>query len=93
MDRRAEPRRYVVLVSLPERRAVVDRRAGAERRSTLDRRCRPSRPQAIESPAEHLRNAMQLLRQVEADATLGDGEDLAAALQRLQRALALLESH
>jgi hypothetical protein len=92
MDRRAVPRRYVVLVSLPERRAVVDRRAGAERRSTLDRRCRPSRPHLMESPSEHLRNAMQLLRQFEAEAAPAGHPDLTAALQRLQQALSLLEA-
>ena len=75
----------------PERRAVVDRRAGAERRSTLDRRCRPSRPPLQESPSEHLRNAMQLLRQFAADAHPADTADIEAALQRLHRALLLLE--
>jgi hypothetical protein len=91
MDQRAAPRRRMVLISLPERRAVVDRRVGAERRSTLDRRCRP-RPNTRETPAEHIRNAMQLLRQVAAnDPSLND-EDVAAAVLRLERALILLES-
>jgi len=92
LDRRAVPRRYAILVSLPERRAVVDRRGGPERRSTLERRRRPTRPHAVESPSEHLRNALQLLRQVAADLASSDGEDLAAALRRLERALSLLES-
>jgi hypothetical protein len=92
MDQRAVPRRRVVLMSLPERRAVVDRRVGAERRSTLDRRCRPSRPALAETPGEHLRNAMQLLRQLAVEQPASDGADLAAALQRLERALSLLES-
>ena len=70
---------------------MVDRRAGAERRSTLDRRCRPSRLPLQESPAEHVRNAMQLLHQFAADAPSADGADVEAALQRLHRALALLE--
>jgi hypothetical protein len=86
------PRRYAILISLPERRAVVDRRAGPERRSTLERRYRPLRPQAAESPGEHLRNAIQLLRQVAAEHPASDGEDLAAALRRLECALSLLES-
>lgn len=85
------PRRHVVLSSRPERRAVVDRRFGAERRSTLDRRCRP-RPNSRETPAEHVRNAMQLLRQVVTEGPAADREDLTAALRRLERALSLLES-
>ena len=91
MDQRAAPRRRVVLISLPERRAVVDRRIGAERRSTLDRRCRP-RPHSRETPAEHIRNAMQLLRQAALSHPASNEEDIAAALLRLQRALSLLES-
>jgi hypothetical protein len=70
---------------------VVDRRVGAERRSTLDRRCRP-RPSTRETPAEHIRNAMQLLRQVAAGHPEPNEEDVAAALLRLARALSLLES-
>jgi hypothetical protein len=91
MDQRAAPRRRVVLTSRPERRAVVDRRVGAERRSTLDRRCRP-RPNTRETPAEHIRNAMQLLRQVAVGHPEPNEEDVAAALQRLGRALSLLEA-
>lgn len=91
-DRRAIPRRHAILSLTPERRAVVDRRAGAERRSTLDRRCRPSRPYLQESPSEHVRNAMQLVRQALVDARGADAADLDAALKRLERALALLES-
>ena len=91
MDQRAAPRRRVVLISLPERRAVVDRRVGTERRSTLDRRCRP-RPNTRETPAEHIRNAMQLLRQVGASDPWPNEEDVAAAVLRLERALTLLES-
>jgi len=92
MDQRAVPRRRVVLTALPERRAVVDRRVGAERRSTLDRRCRPSRPSLLETPGEHVRNAMQLLRQAVAERAAADAEDLQAALKRLERALSLLEA-
>jgi len=91
MDQRAAPRRRVVLNALPERRAVVDRRVGAERRSTLDRRCRP-RHNTREGPAEHIRNAMQLLRQVAAGHPEASQEDVAAALVRLERALSLLEA-
>jgi hypothetical protein len=91
MDRRAEARRHAVALSIPERRAVVDRRSGPERRSTLDRRCRPSRPNLLESPSEHVRNAMQLLQQFAADGPFADTADVAAALQRLDRALDLLE--
>lgn len=71
---------------------MVDRRVGAERRSTLDRRCRPSRPASLETPGEHVRNAMQLLRQAGAERVSADAEDLQAALKRLERALSLLEA-
>src|SRR2546422_10907347 len=47
-----------------ERRRVVDRRRGSERRSTLDRRGRASRAPNAERPVEHVRNALQLLREV-----------------------------
>ena len=81
-----------MLVSL-ERRRVVDRRSRSERRSTLDRRGRPSGRGAIETPAEHLRNALQLLSHLPLAGDLGpeDHADLTAALDRMQRALHLLE--
>jgi len=72
-----------------ERRRVVDRRWGAERRSTLERRGRAVRLPADESPAEHLRNALQVLAPMRA---AGDA-DVGAALARLRRALELLERH
>ncbi len=92
-DRRAAPRRHVVPSGLAERRWLVDRRRGAERRSTLDRRGRAAAPRAAESPAEHVCNALQLLAafQVAAGPVAGDGTDLAAAVERLRRALSLLE--
>ena len=75
---------------------MVDRRRGPERRSTLDRRGRPSRRGvglAVEAPHEHLRNALQLLS--EASESGQSGADwhgaFAAALERIQRALRLLE--
>jgi len=76
-----------------ERRQVVDRRRGAERRSTLDRRGRASRPLNAERPVEHVRNALQLLREVAVLGQLppGPSEDLGAAIERLYRAVALLE--
>jgi hypothetical protein len=73
----------------------VDRRRGAERRSTLERRGRAARRPAVESPGEHLRNALQLLSSLR-DADALDGElrgDLVAALERLQRVLHMLEQH
>jgi len=78
-----------------ERREVVDRRRGAERRSTLDRRGRASRPLNAERPVEHVRNALQLLREVALIGELSPGpsEDLGAAIDRLYRAVALLEGH
>lgn len=93
-DRRAEPRRRLVTVVDDERRQIVDRRRGAERRSTLDRRGRrASRPLSVERPVEHVRNALQLLREVALVGELSPGpsEDLGAAIDRLYRAVALLE--
>ncbi|MFN2571863.1 MAG: hypothetical protein ABR537_09680 [Gemmatimonadales bacterium] len=94
-DRRAEPRRHsvAVLTQGAERRSVVDRRRGAERRSTLDRRGRQSRVPNAERPVEHVRNALQLLKEVAVAGELSTGpsEDLGAAIERLHRAVALLE--
>lgn len=92
-DRRSEPRRRSVGVVPEERREVVDRRRGSERRSTLDRRCRPPTARQKEAPGEHVRNALQLLRYVDSEGDLGAGgrADLAAAIDRLHRALSLLE--
>ena len=76
-----------------ERRQVVDRRRGSERRSTLDRRGHASRAPNAERPVEHVRNALQLLREVALVGELspGPGEDLGAAIERLHRAVGLLE--
>jgi hypothetical protein len=92
-DRRAEPRRRSVSIVPEERRRVVDRRRGAERRSTLDRRGRAIRTPNAERPVEHVRNALQLLREVALVGELSPGpsEDLGAAIERLHRAVALLE--
>ena len=92
-DRRAEPRRRSVMGVGDERRQVVDRRRGSERRSTLDRRGRASRAPNAERPVEHVRNALQLLREVALVGELSPGpsEDLGAAIERLHRAVGLLE--
>lgn len=92
-DRRAEPRRHSVSLVTQERRQIVDRRRGAERRSTLDRRGRQSRSPNAERPVEHVRNALQLLKEVAlvGELTAGPSEDLGAAIDRLHRAVALLE--
>lgn len=92
-DRRAEPRRRLVTAVGEERRHIVDRRRGAERRSTLDRRGRAGRPLGAERPVEHVRNALQLLREVAVvrELSTGPSEDLGAAIERLYRAVALLE--
>jgi len=76
-----------------ERRRLVDRRRGSERRSTLDRRGRISRAPNAERPVEHVRNALQLLREVALVGELSPGptEDLGAAIERLHRAVGLLE--
>jgi len=92
-DRRAEPRRQSVSTVTEERRALVDRRHGSERRSTLDRRGRGMRTPNAERPVEHVRNALQLLREVALVGELSPGpnEDLVAAIERLHRAVGLLE--
>jgi len=92
-DRRAEPRRQAVMGATDERRRVVDRRRGSERRSTLDRRGRASRTSNAERPVEHVRNALQLLREVAlvGELSAGPSEDLGAAIERLHRAVGLLE--
>lgn len=94
-DRRSEPRRQsVATVPAPEeRRRIVDRRRGAERRSTLDRRGRGARATNAERPVEHIRNALQLLREVALVGELSSGpsDDLGAAIDRLHRAVTLLE--
>jgi hypothetical protein len=92
-DRRSEARRQSVSKVNEERRSVVDRRLGAERRSTLDRRGRTMRTPNAERPVEHVRNALQLLREVALTGELsaGPSEDLGAAIERLHRAVALLE--
>jgi len=93
-DRRADPRRRSVSIVPDERRQVVDRRRGPERRSTLDRRGRgAARLANAERPVEHVRNALQLLREVAlvGELTPGPSEDLGAAIDRLHRAISLLE--
>jgi hypothetical protein len=87
IDRRTLPRRQAVAGVARERRQVVDRRWGADRRSTLERRGRPHRNPAHETPGEHLRNALQLLRELH---FIGE-PTFDAALARLQQALDLLE--
>jgi hypothetical protein len=91
-DQRTEPRRTTVSSLSVERRARVDRRRGSERRSTLDRRGR-ARRDLTESPAEHLRNALQFIVALSEDQTLDDNQraDVAVVLQRVRQALALLE--
>ncbi len=92
-DRRSEARRHSVMVVTEERRQVVDRRLGSERRSTLDRRGRAARSPNAERPVEHVRNALQLLREVAlvGELSAGPSEDLGAAIERLHRAVGLLE--
>ena len=95
-DRRAAPRRQSVSTVTEERRRVVDRRRGSERRSTLERRGRGGRTlnaNATERPVEHVRNDLQLLREVALVGELSPGpsEDLGAAIDRLHRAVSLLE--
>lgn len=73
---------------------MVDRRTGSERRSTLERRGRPLlRTSSSERPVEHVRNALQLLKEVALAGELSPdpSEDLGAAIDRLHRAVSLLE--
>jgi hypothetical protein len=93
VDRRTTPRRQVVASVAVDVRRVVDPRRGAERRSTLDRRGRSARVPSVESPGEHLRNALQLLAQLHTvpEVQASHRADLAAVLRRLERALQLLE--
>ena len=76
-----------------DRREVVDRRSGVERRSTLDRRGRSFRRTSGERPVEHVRNALQLLKEVALvdELSTGPREDLGAAIDRLHRAVSILE--
>jgi len=92
-DRRAEQRRHIVGAVDDERRQLVDRRAGSERRSTLERRGRRFRSSSSERPIEHVRNALQLLKEVAltGELSVGRSEDLGAAIDRLHRAVSLLE--
>ncbi|HKW41390.1 MAG TPA: hypothetical protein VJN39_09075, partial [Gemmatimonadales bacterium] len=64
----------------------VDRRRGAERRSTLERRGRQLRHPSVESPGEHVRNALQLLSEL----PVAGEPTFEAAVKRLARALELL---
>jgi len=93
VDRRTDPRRTTLETVPVNRRHVVDLRRGADRRSTLDRRNRAGRPRTSETPAEHIRNALQLIHHVnETDGIdVEQRADIAAALRRLERALDLLE--
>jgi hypothetical protein len=87
VDRRVVPRRLSVATLPRERRLVVDRRRGAERRSTLERGGRPLRDPSVEAPSEHLRNALQMLRELH---VLGEPM-FDGAVTRVRRALELLE--
>lgn len=94
-DRRAVARRSGTDRREADRRAVADRRYNTERRASSSARASSGAWLAAEPPAEHLRNAIQLLA-----ATLDDQSPLThaefaqhaqAALARLTLALAALE--
>jgi hypothetical protein len=71
---------------------VVDRRRGSEQRSTLERRAYITRRAPVETAAEHIRNALQLLSRLsESEGLTERGIDLDAALRRLRLALNLIE--
>jgi len=72
---------------------VVDRRRGSEQRSTLERRWRAARRASVETAAEHIRNALQLLPPPGGSAERTDegGGSVDAAVQRLRLALNLIE--
>jgi hypothetical protein len=93
-DRRAAPRRLKIHSVTAERRHVVDRRRGSEQRSTLERRAYITRRAPVETAAEHIRNALQLLTELSKSEGWTDerGNDLDAALRRLRLALSMIES-
>ena len=71
---------------------MVDRRRGSEQRSTLERRWRAARRASVETAAEHIRNALQLLPLVgSAERTDEGGGSVDAAVHRLRLALTLIE--
>ena len=72
---------------------MVDRRRGSEQRSTLERRWRAARRASVETAAEHIRNALQLLANVADSGTLDLEQlrDLDAAMFRLRFAVDRLE--
>ena len=87
-ERRSQDRRTGAERRANERRVVVDRRYSSDRRSIPRMN--------VETPIEHIRNAMQLLvSAVESEAPLTP-DDFArraeAALERLTRALSSLET-
>ena len=91
LERRMAERRRVLTPLLPDRRLRADRREGIERRSFPERRSSSDRRAPGETVGEHIRNALQLLRNL-GDAGVLDREhqgDLDAAVRRL--GLALLE--
>jgi hypothetical protein len=92
-DQRVTRRRSVLAPVSFDLRRRVDRRGGGERRSTLERRSRSIRYAFTDRPSEHFRDALQLLEQMTAVSEIDTESrgDLAAALQRLRRALGLLE--
>lgn len=92
-DRRTGQRRQAITTVARERRRVVDRRFGGERRSTVERRGRLLAHHGfMESPAEHLRNALQLVAQATEGERAPQARDwLAGAVERIRRALALLD--
>lgn len=70
---------------------MVDRRRGSEQRSTLERRWRAARRASVETAAEHIRNALQLLPLPVGSGENTGGGGLDAAVQRLRLALNLIE--
>ncbi len=82
--------------SLVERRAPADRRRGVERRAAERRRALGRRRNdaglASETPADHIRNALQLIGEMESGAPTEEyREDARAAIRRLWLGLELLE--
>lgn len=74
---------------LSTRRLRADRREGIERRSLADRRGETDRRAPAETVDEHIRNALQLLRNLSESSVLDDEHqrDLDAAMRRLGLAL------
>ncbi len=89
LERRIAERRRMFTPLLSNRRLRADQRQGIERRSLAERRGETDRRAPAETVDEHIRNALQLLRNLSESGVLDDEHqrDLDAAVRRLGLAL------